>query len=238
MRIGTPSAFQKRRKILVCAVASYPNGLPVGVKIFLRSAMRHGIAVELFGTERKWENFYIDKVVRLREDLRPLAGDYDHVLLLDAADVVFARGLEEVMEASQEWDKMTFNAERCCYPDPGLAEHYPACETSYKYLNAGCWLGRMPDVLAQMDRLVALVQPGDWSGDDSRLWGDDQLLWTRYLLSGGGIGIDSQCEVFQTLHMVNDGELWDGINEETGTQPCIYHANGMNQCSAAYQRHT
>ena len=236
MLIGTPSAFQRRRRIVVCAVACYGNRLPPGVKILLRSAMRHGIAVHLFGMDRPWHNFFVNKIEQFKEDLRQM--ECDHVLMVDAADVVFARGLEEIMDGAQDWDRMTFNAEQNCYPDPDLAKFYPECGSSFKYLNAGIWLARHADAVAQYDKLYSLVEPREWAGaGDTTLWGDDQWLWTRFYLAGERVGVDTQCRVFQTLHMVHDGELVKGVNEETGERPCIYHANGQNLCSMHYQVH-
>jgi hypothetical protein len=231
MKVGEASEFQKRWRILVCAICSYPGDWPQGVHNTLKSAARFGIQVRLFGQGVAYHNSYSTKLIHLGECIEACFNEYDWVLVIDAADSLFLRPLEDIFSLAGSRPGHLFAAERNCWPEPRLASCYPSAASSFRYLNGGGSIGRMADVWRNMELL---------SGKDTR--GEDQHVWAKAMCMN--LRLDWMCEVFQTLYMTgaHDFEIRDegGIlklyNRETGTFPCIAHGNGGSGKSPIFQK--
>ena len=208
--------------VLVCSVCCYQKN-PPGVDIMLKSAASWGIQVELF-KGRRWQNMYETKLVYLHECLESYKSRYDYVICHDAADVVWLSDLDDFEYPR----KMTFAAERNCFPDASLHDRYPMTATSYRFLNAGGFCGPMDHVLECFQKVRTIKDHKN----------DDQLAWSLGYLEGIGYEIDSDCEIFQTLWGHGEHEFECDHNVETDTCPFILHANGSMQGHPAYRRHT
>lgn len=218
MNIGEPSQFQKDNRILVSAIHAYRGQtVPPTVTQMIKSCTAHNVQVTLLAHDKEWLGNYNTKLVELRNCLETLKRNYDWVLHLDAFDSLMIRPLEDIF-AQRLPGRMLWSAERNCYPCPELADKYPACNTSYKYLNGGCWLAPMTVALETMR---TLKQHGGMNCD--------QICWSNAYLSGAPITLDNTCKVFMCLWGHGENELdAEGRNTETGERPCILHGNGNN----------
>lgn len=165
------------------------------------------------------------KIKRVFETIEEMRDQFTHVLVMDAFDVVVTAPLQEVerrfIELQHPW---VFNAEQSCWPDAGMEDRYPPCETPWRFLNAGCFM-------AEIEYFRKAAFRFNFSGVD--IWGDDQRFYTRLFLENPGlIKLDHRCELFYTLF--SPGFIgWDYTmsggrveNVLTGTQPLIIHGNG------------
>jgi hypothetical protein len=165
------------------------------------------------------------KIKRVFETVRANQNEFTHVLVIDAFDVVVTASLAEVEKRFQRMGHpWIFNAERSCWPDSELENQYPACETPWRFLNAGCFMAEIPYFL----------EAGQRHGFESiDVWGDDQRFYTRLFLDHPGlIRLDHRCELFYTLfspdyigfdYVISEGRVENSL---TGTQPLVIHGNG------------
>jgi len=208
-------------RIQVITAATRPCA---GLSRFYRSCARFGFSPVVLGLNRTF-NGTEDRFGFYREWFaapRRVEG-YTHLLVVDSTDLVFGGGLEAIgaaYEASGE--NILFAAERNCWPDPELAEQYPATEYPCRFLNAGGFIGPAAAVISLCAQLPVPRE-------------NDQLTLTKLLLEGGsGIGLDRRCRVFQCLLNVGTELDWrgDGIyNRRTQTRPLIFHGNGLADMS-------
>lgn len=194
----------------------------------LDGCRRLGITTAVLGLGKKWTGFGF----KIRETYRWLQGGVapDQVVLFtDAYDTVVVRPGEEILAQFRELDyPLVFSAEKNCYPDPKRATEYPACDSPWRFLNSGGWIGRADHMLALLESVNAAELP------DSH---DDQAFFTDiYLRRPASILLDTECRIFQTLwRSAEDVTYSHGVrNQVTGTRPCVLHANGW--CELPLQR--
>ena len=195
------------------------------------SAAKHNIAVNNWGSGVDWKGTDMSgpgggmKVNILKKHLHEFP-DTDIILFTDAYDVFYADDLETIKERYESFNKkLVFSAESTCWPDPSIAEQFPAVHTKYRYLNSGTFIG-------EIGELRAILEAGEVQDD-----GDDQLFYQKAYLEGlYSIGLDTESYIFQT-HEPNvtmlGNQLW---NEETRCCPCIYHGNGGEEAKETFER--
>ena len=123
-----------------------------------------------------------------------------------------------------------YNAEKSCWPDPRtglgtslkdgyLVEELNRCihieEEIFKgmygsewcYLNSGCWIGRLDKVIEfyeEVHKLIseypeAIINEGFFGGDQGFIRALIPKFWPK-------VGIDYNCDIFQTLQKVECGD--------------------------------
>jgi hypothetical protein len=150
----------------------------------------------------------------------------EKLFFVDAWDMLFcgdADELEEKFDLSDDYDTLTFSAEKNCWPTEEFKRSF--CSNSpWKYLNAGglcCWAGALSEFMESrnMDFVADSV-------DDQWLWHRMHYYWPR----AEGIELDVFCEIFQSLYMLdeNDLEFENGrfTNKRFNTKPLFLHGNG------------
>jgi hypothetical protein len=175
-------------------------------------------------TEWRWD-FY-PKSLSLYETLKNVDGE-TIVLVCDAYDVLPINGITndillQKIISEFDLDKITFNAEKNCYPNTSLEKYYPNVGSIWKYLNAGLYVGKVKNII----RMVESALP--------KMMGviDQEIFSIMYLNNDLNIEIDYTCKVFQTLYMIEDNDLTIDndkiINNKTGGTPLLLHGNGKS----------
>lgn len=182
-------------------------------------------------------DYYGRKLILVKEYLSTLP-PMDIVLVTDAHDIRVLATPDEVKQAFLSFHtRVLVAAEKNCYPIENAAEfyrtHMPSNSGGYsmriqntpdihcKYVNSGGYIGYVKDLLFLL-------------GDEDlhlSVHTDDQdvmsFLYLKYQDYPDFIKLDTQCKIFQCLHMaIDDIDLQERINKCTGEKPLIYHANG------------
>lgn len=152
-----------RENVLFISIAAWHNWKRK-TEIFLKSAEKHGIDVELLDKGRRWQGFYYHKISRLSETLRAIRKErpqLEYVVYTDARDVVFIKPLEEILASINKLDlnKVWFNVDKprtwpfqARWFDDEVAKHYGRDGV----VNAGCYVGRIEKVLTLLEECVQL----------------------------------------------------------------------------------
>ena len=189
------------------------------LEVFLADCARAGLQPEVLGYGQRWGGFG----QRLRRVTAALHGMAGPVLFTDAFDV---RIFGDVAGIRSRWEALgappwLCAAETNCWPQLHRAKFYPACETPYRYLNAGAWIGDAAYVRGLLRDMDAELAPDDAN--------DQEWLTELFLGCPGAIELDTDAALFQCLfqaagHLARDAEGWR--NQLTGTAPLIFHGNG------------
>ena len=71
----------------------------------------------------------------------------DDILFTDAYDVFYADDLRTIRERYESFGKkIVFSAEATCWPDPSIAEQFPAVQTPYRFLNSGTLIAEVEEL--------------------------------------------------------------------------------------------
>lgn len=234
-------------QVLVCTAASHRCA---GLELLEASCERVGIGLTIFGLGDTYENSRF-KVRALRAGLETIGDDYELVLMVDAFDSLFVRGLDSILN---QWQRLNapivFSAERNCHPPDGpRPEDYPPAPNDYRFLNSGGILGEVKTVCRTLETFDV---PERW------VLPDDQGFWARLYITGAApIVLDHQCRIFQ-CQWIAEQDLrlgteirrrkgphgsaarsrwrtrlpWPQLdplirNRATGGVPSIFHANGF-----------
>jgi hypothetical protein len=164
------------------------------------------------------------------ETLKELRERTQHVLCVDAFDTVIVDNLDVILEKYRGLNHpLVFSAETSCYPYQEKASLYPACDTPYRFLNAGGWLAETDYMISVLEEIEVESIPDE---------ANDQGVWTDFFLSNpSALRLDTRCEVFQSLFgAMGDMEFVDGIaNRITGTRPSVLHGNGPTDMSRIHE---
>lgn len=250
MTIGTPSEFQKKNRILVSTLAAYGGrDVPIGFEWLKHSCEKFGIELTVFGWGSQFVNMYTTKLEYLGYCLWQLRKNYDYVINVDSVDTLFLRPLDSGFPL---WNKIHFAAERNCFPIEKIREDFPETGTSYKFLNAGGFTGKMSDVVKTFGYMKYKwfllnqgQEPEESSEGDANTFTDDQAAWCVEYLQGY-VKIDHKCTVFQTLwghdkrfdRPFPDFEMYGNrlVNRETQRVPLVLHANGSAEYESIYNK--
>src|SRR5574340_640 len=168
-----------------------------------------------------WDgNLRISKMFAAYEALETL-GKYDHILWVDAFDAFVMATVEDIVF---RWHNlgcppMVFSAEKNCWPDPYLADYYPATPSPWKFINAGTWFAQVGYLRDVLKTLLSQFKEDD----------NDQRIWTSAFLAGllPGSVIDTERKIFQTM--------W-GTEIYEVDSPCVVHYNGGDTTKYAIAR--
>ena len=139
--------------------------------------------------------------------------DNDVVIFTDGFDVFWTNTVYEVVGRFLEMKaEVVFAAEKYLWPNKHL--RFPPAPTPYRYLNSGCFIGRV----AELRKILATLI------HDSA---DDQLYIQHRFLSGQyDIKLDYEGYIFQTNSETVSIKKGVVFNSETRCYGCIYHGNG------------
>jgi hypothetical protein len=198
-----------------------------GYRRFLTSCEVFGIQPITWLWPRKFDRGCVAKAMCLKENIGTLEG---LALYTDSYDAILAGSSAELLERYYQLASPThpviFAAEKNCYPSPYLRPYYATSESPWRYLNAGGFIGPV-EYLQRM--LTANLD----------FWLNDQFEFSKLYLEGqSGIGLDTTCQLFQTLaysledvHYTEDGPQ----NSITNSNPLVMHANGRESMTTATQ---
>ena len=193
-----------------------------------KSAERLGYDIINIGKDVDWGGGTMEgqggghKINLVRNYISELSDD-DIVLFVDGYDVVLINQLEAVVERFVGFNcDILFAAELECWPDPSIAWKLPYQTDghSYRFLNSGCYIGRVKPLKKFFKEDLDEAQ-------DDQLWCQLRLIEDTEI----NVVLDSEAYVFQcsdtvTLHK---GEIF---NENCC--PAIYHGNGGIECKASF----
>lgn len=205
---------------------------------FKKSCNNYGLNYKILGLNEEWKGGDMKngrgggmKLNLLKKELKDYDND-DIILFTDSYDVIFLSDANEIIKKYNNFDKqLIFAGEKSCWPDTSL-ENIFTDDSEYKYINSGGFIGKVSLIL----ELLNIDFKDDY---------DDQLLiHQRYLEFKDKIGIDIECNIFQTSSedIKNDIKIDYGKNRITNTiyntKPCHYHGNGGDQTKVMFNNHT
>lgn len=228
-------------KLQIVAVA---NGYPVhsylkrGWEAFLKSSRRYGFEPVVLGWGQPWRGLG-SKPKLLKKAIEDGLVSAEHILFVDAFDVWFADNPELILSYFKDQSdyQIIWNAEKNCFPDAEWAVHHPPTDSPFKFFNSGMSIGKTSayhTIFTQMDveswRDDFQLADGSWCHVN-----DQQHIMAKFLFGQCSVeepkmALDQDCQMFQTLTGVEEGELdiKPGciLNLVTGTTPVAFHANG------------
>ena len=147
--------------------------------------------------------------------------DHDVVIFTDGFDVFWTSTINDVIGRFLGMKaEVVFAAEDSLWPDKSL--RFPATETDYRYLNSGCFVGRV----GELKRILA--EPIGASDDD-------QLYLQKAFLSGRfDITLDTEQYIFATNSDAVTIQKDRVFNAITKCYGCIYHGNGGDQAKLRF----
>lgn len=206
---------------------------------FQESAARHGI-VPHFLNEGPYCGL-MSKPKHLRQYLEREGGSFGKVLVVDAWDVVFTTGIEEIeYNAKSISENIIFNSESNCFPDGSLSGPFDRLageNHKYRYLNSGFIFGDTDAVLQMLRDMNLDDIPNDRRRADGS-WENfnDQKYYQLYALQTlGKTALDYRGILCQTLHGAADDEFaflpdtMRVVSLLTKNQPCVIHGNGSGK---------
>ena len=154
------------------------------------------------------------KLVAPMRKIEELKDQYDLFCWSDGFDTFVQATEAEILTRWSLMGKpsMLLSAEKNCFPDPGRASLYPACESLYRFCNAGQWMGE-PEFLIETIGGVLDRHPVS-EIDDQRMWTEEYAIRKT-----PGIALDTERRIFQSM--------WGATEEELRQQrACFTHLNG------------
>ena len=148
--------------------------------------------------------------------------DHDVVVFTDGFDVFWTGNVDEVVGRFLEMkEEVVFAAEKYLWPNKHL--RFPPSRTSFRYLNSGCFVGRV----GELKRILATEI------HDSA---DDQLYLHHRFLSGlFQMKLDVEQYIFQTNSESIIARKENIFNTETKCYGCIYHGNGGAEAKKPFE---
>jgi len=191
---------------------------------------------------------FITKLHHFLDTVREVAaaGEYSHLMFIDASDVVLLDGPEEVMRRYLAFGHPWVAAAEPVIWTPGsfTSEEYPTPDCVYRYYNAGASIGEIGHMLKWVDKWTdggkRRPTPLDMTGD-----GGDQDWFARRFIDDypDAMILDHRCELFQCMcHSLagdqprctmSQGKVHNNV---TGTDPIVIHFNGGDDITAPERR--
>lgn len=187
-----------------------------GFRALERSALHFGVKLTVLDSSKEWQGGEMfegtgggQKLTSMRKALEKEEDKDRMVIFTDGYDTLIVKSAAEIaalLEKHVPPGTVMFATERHCWPERGLAKHYPEVEDHpYRFLNSGNYAGRVRDILALID-----------DRDERNPSSDDQLYFTKVFLGGRSkIRLDYDRVLFQTLSGIDDDE-W--FMKERGTR--------------------
>lgn len=197
---------------------------------FLATSAKHGIKVHN-ADDSKWEGATWKEIPWWKKSaaqarfVRDNFNKYSHFIFVDAYDVCFAAGLDEiVIKYEAIGAPIVFGAECYPWPDQAQAPLYPETPHRCKYLNAGFWMGSGPPLLDFITELETSAAKGERC--------DQGIAVDMFLSKRHPMAIDTKCSICFCCNM-NSHEFLDVSGDrpkttDTGEQPCLFHGNGAS----------
>lgn len=182
------------------------------VESLLKHNWRHSII------ETEWKGFGT-KLIKTYEYLK-LHPEIEAFVFCDAFDVVCLGGEDEFKGKVGKRD-MLVSAERGCWPVPDLEKLYAnKFEHGFNFVNSGLYYAKSQFFIELFES-----SPPSYETDD-QLW-----LSERYLDEAFMIGIDNECEAFQSYSFIRDGDYQYTLdnrlyNNWNKSFPIFVHGNG------------
>lgn len=171
---------------------------------------------------------------------------FDHVLVVDAWDILLITSIEEILYNYKGFGRpVVFNAERNCFPRGDLAPQFDALAPNingvlspYRYLNSGFFVGETDAVRQMLNEMNLSEIPDDTrNADGSWLCHNDQETYGLWFLRDTArekpiAALDYFGILCQTLHGSEPAEFAYRPDTKrvvsllTGNQPCAVHGNG------------
>jgi hypothetical protein len=155
--------------------------------------------------------------------VRNHASEYTHFAFVDAYDVVFAAGWDEILPKFEKLNSpIVFGAECYCWPDINQSGIYPPTPHRCKYLNAGFWMATTEAAIPFTERLAEIA---------ARREKCDQGIVTDMLLcKQHPIVLDHTCSLCFCMNIDSPSFLdLSGPRPkttDTGETPVMFHGNG------------
>jgi hypothetical protein len=176
---------------------------------------------------------HFNKIRIYVEGLREIKNEW--VILSDARDVLFYKGLSEINEIYHAYFsdvdivvQAEDTDEGCTFFQTTGLMRYPFTTGLYKYPCSGLIMGRRLSIIKFFEDVIQNV-PSGWDVADQ-----PALEWGMANLSNHKIRLDSECRLFQQMNMGS----YSGVNfhlhfnkefirnTHTNTEPCIFHGAG------------
>jgi hypothetical protein len=181
--------------------------------------------IEICYLKKDTWNGYVDKIIAMNHIITKHSDD-DIICFIDAYDVMINQNLEYLLEKFNYYKcNLLIGAELNCFPVK-YKDYYPIIDSNYKYVNSGGYIGYKH----------ALQELFNWKSHDDIYTissdGGDQSYFTEYFISNHSdkIKLDTECLIFQNMHLVNwnelsfdNGKLYNTILKQ---KPCFIHFNG------------
>lgn len=196
---------------------------PTDCSFLEASCRRVGVELLRYGVGQVWPS-YTDRLRDVSDYLRGRPEKY--ALFVDSADTYLLDGADVILGKFKEHRvPFLFSAEKNCWPDPSLADHFPGNGTPYRFLNAGAWMGEREWIVEHTCRVWNRYQER-WREDDTRCLVQG---WIDGVLEGARI--DHNCTIFQSMYGYTKNDLDETdyrTNLLTMTTPSIFHWNGRS----------
>ena len=211
-------------KVKVITIATY-DGL--GLAMLKKSMYDNNIDYVVLGQGESWKGYGM-KIIETVNYLKHLSAEYTHFMFVDAYDTYFLDNMKKVEEVYRNnWnDKIVFSTEKACWPNPEKSILYPLCTSPWQYLNSGGYMAPVATFL----HFISHYKPVEYTDDD-------QAYYTDLFLSGG-IELDSECRMWQSIAFEADGDFsYNGKlkNNFTSSEPIIIHGNGRTLMDKIYK---
>ena len=187
------------------------------------SALLHNVEIRYI--KKDCWNGYVDKIVAIDNILEEHA-DNDIICFIDAYDVLVNQNAEYLLDQFNHYNcDLLIGAELNCFPEK-YKIHYPLSNAKNIYVNSGGYIGYK----------YAIQRVFRWRSYSDIHYicsdGGDQSYFTEYYLSNHSdkIRLDTECRIFQNMHLIN----WNELRFKNGklyntimcTTPCFIHFNG------------
>jgi len=212
-----------------------------GYKRFVESCQTYGHTYKILGLNTEWKDDSYKLLLLFQELSSWTIEKLENTLVCvtDCDSVIITSHEFDIIQKYKSFksDKVLFLAENTCLNMGKFSEHYPECDSEYKYLNAGGFIGYGHKIYELLNysleqivpsHLKTLFQESDYCVTDKWLM-KEQLLYT-FLYLQKKIILDTKCVLFQSLlntkqdlHINNN---WSITNKKTNTNPFIIHGCG------------
>ena len=181
--------------VLTCISDTEHNGYLWGLK---KSCIHHNLELKTIIHQGAWSSHRIkDEIIqKFLTELNP----QEVVLFTDGYDAILTSSEGEINEKYSAFDSpIIFSSERNCYPYANFSFLYKKCDSPFKYLNSGGYIGRAGDILELYDSLKEIDYRQPLAPDRQNQW-SNQYHWMKvYLFTNNSIKLDTECSIFQTI---------------------------------------